>query len=101
MSTGHERFINSAVMLAIKRESMVKASDAWGKLPVGYRRMLCKQAGVDVDLAEGEIGAISKVQLQKLWDANKAIGRLAEAAKMPLLKAAINAPGLQSERFRL
>lgn len=101
MSTGRERFLNDPIIQKIKMDSMTKADKAWAALPVGFRRFLCKQAGIAVEKGEGALSAFSIPERDNLYQANKVLTTYATAARDPLIAACINQPRPRAERFRL
>lgn len=96
----YEKFLNSPALAAIKKTSMAKAAPKWAALPLGFRRLLCRQADVALDNAARDLGEIDMYDAEKLYRANKALAALCEAARDPLLCGAIKEARPRNRLFR-
>lgn len=78
---------------------MRKADAAWLDLPIGFRRMLARQAGVGAEYAGEPLSNISIDDCEKLHEAARVLGVLVEAARPALVKACIRAPRPRGQSF--
>lgn len=83
--TGRERFVAS--LNRLREDRMPATAKKWAVFNLGYRRLLCRQAGFVAELAEKPLGELSPAQRRTLFDANRKVMELAQQANLVLLAA--------------
>lgn len=93
-SEGYARFVRSAALEKLMESRMPELERLWSAIPVGYRAMLYRQAGIGQGRIDDGLKGLTQDERKRLQAANLRIGELQTSAARVLAGSMLIKRGL-------